>query len=137
MNDSIFYEAKQFYPQLISTLAMNDKSEADVLWVGNNRYRIPWTEFEELAIHIGQNELYYVTGDFWDAIPSDLLIVGKDFLIRICPTSDIFDPIWEYIPVPPCPEQVVHLESLVLPYAERAKRPYPCREPHTLDEQVI
>lgn len=84
--------------ETIETLTQNGRVEAEVLWVGNEQYRCSWEAFSEVAKKENYDDGYGGT-----EVPTDLLVVGKDFWME----RHEYDGSewWEYKEQPKMPEQ--------------------------------
>jgi len=67
---------KNLLEETIRILKSNNKSEEDVLWVGNTKIKTTWENFKDIS------DMEYDSGFGGQEVATDLLIVGKDWWLE-------------------------------------------------------
>lgn len=68
---------KNLYRETMSTLNDHQHVPEEILWVGNEKYKMSWEKFAEFA-----KDYEYNAGFGGTEVPNDLLIVGRNFWLE-------------------------------------------------------
>jgi hypothetical protein len=101
---------ENFLKETLEILALNNKKESDIEWVGNKTHRTSWEQLKSIS-NIEYNNDYGSP-----KIAEDLMIVGKDWWLE----RNEYDGLewWEYKEFPTKPETIIDLKAIETEQAE-------------------
>ncbi|MCI8776351.1 MAG: hypothetical protein HFK00_03005 [Oscillospiraceae bacterium] len=100
----------------IKCLESNGKKLDDILWIGNEKFKIDIIDFMALSHQLELDGLPCIPPVHLESLPADLLIAGKDFWLsrRLSDIKEFndFTDIWIFNSIPDTPQSVKKISAL-------------------------
>lgn len=91
--------------ETIEVLTKNNKTEQDVLWVGNKTHKTVWGSFKIVA------DIEYDKFDWAESVATDLLVVGVDWWLERF-DNDITGGRWIFKTLPTEPYNIINIKAI-------------------------